>query len=112
MPVNRLAAVWSIMLSLCAPTAALADNEWRTHYSRAEQAYARHDLFGARKEFLTALKIAEDCREAPLLAGKLETLASTYQLKEQTAEAAPLIKLAKKLRAKFDIAAGTGTMPR
>ncbi len=85
-------------------------DQWQSHYARAEQAHARHDLFGARHEFLRALKQAEDCQQAPMLATKLETLAITYQSRQQQAEAEQLIKLARKLRAKLDIAS-TDCMP-
>lgn len=79
-------------------------DDWQSHYQRAEQAYSRQDLFGARREFLTALKQAESCQQAPELAGRLESLANAYQLREQGAKAEPLIKLARKLRAKFSVA--------
>lgn len=76
--------------------------EWETHYSKAEKAYAKHNLFEARREFMVALKEAEDCKQHQLLAQKLESLADSYQTQENPALAQPLFKLARKLKSKFN----------
>jgi hypothetical protein len=77
------------------------DLDWESHYSKAEKAYASHNLFEARREFLVALKEAQDCKKHQELAQRLENLADTYQSQENSALAQPLFKLARKLKTKF-----------
>lgn len=100
---NEFAFLSSLVLSFyLTGTAVLADEttDWQGHYTRAEKAYASHNLFEARREFLTALKGAQSCKQDFELAKRIETLADTYQSQENQALAQPLFKLARKLKAK------------
>lgn len=83
-----------------APKAFGQDAEWESHYVKAEKAYASCNLFEARKEFMVALKGAQDCKQAYELATRVETLASVYQARDNKALAQPLFKLARKLKSK------------
>lgn len=76
------------------------DAEWEVHYTRAEKAYASFNLFEARKEFMVALKGAKDCKQDQELATRVESLASSYQAKDNKSLAQPLFKLARKLKSK------------
>ncbi len=88
--------------SIFTQVSALAqDLSWESHYSKAEKAYASHNLFEARREFMVALKEAENCKKHQELAQRLENLAGTYQSQENPALAQPLFKLARKLKTKF-----------
>lgn len=74
------------------------ENGWETHYSKAERAYAKRNLFVARHEFMVALKEARSCQKDRELTMKLESLASSYQSQDNLALAQPLLKLAQKLK--------------
>lgn len=84
-------------------TPALAEDAcWENHYSKAEKAYARHDLFEARREFLIAWKEAQEKKQDAELARRVEDLAGAYQSNDnKQALAQPLFKLARKLRSKL-----------
>lgn len=90
----------AIILSafVAAPAVQAQDAEWETHYSKAERAYAKRNLFEARHEFMVALKQARICQQDRELAIKVENLASAYQSQDNSALAQPLIKLAHKLK--------------
>ena len=91
------AALLSLLL-INAPSAQAQDAAWEAHYSKAEQAYAQHNLFAARHHFMVALKEAKNCQQDRELASRVENLASIYQSQDRTALAAPLLKLAQKLK--------------
>lgn len=74
---------------------------WKQHYLRAEIAYARQNIFEARREFLIALKEAQECKEHNELATRIEHLASRYIAEDKREKAQPLLKLLRKLKAKF-----------
>lgn len=81
-----------------APATQAQDMSWEAHYSKAERAYAKRNLFEARHEFLVALKEAKNCQADRELASKVESLALSYQSHDNAALAQPLIKLAQKLK--------------
>lgn len=72
--------------------------DWESHYAKAAKAYAGHNLFEARSEFLKALKVAKQCKEHQQLAEKVQELASAYETQDNGALAQPLFKLARKLK--------------
>ncbi len=90
------AAILSIFIAV--PAVQAQDSGWETHYSKAEKAYAKRNLFEARHEFMVALKEAKNCQQDQVLALRVESLASTYQSQDNSALAQPLIKLAQKLK--------------
>ncbi|MBX9570482.1 MAG: hypothetical protein K2X77_16415 [Candidatus Obscuribacterales bacterium] len=89
-----------IIAAFVAPKALAEDADWETHYVKAEKAYASCNLFEARREFMVALKGAQDCKQASELATRVESLATTYQARDNNALAQPLFKLARKLKSK------------
>ena len=89
-----------IIAAIFAPKSLAEDLDWETHYQKAEKAYASYNLFEARKEFIVALKGAQDCKQAYELAARVENLASAYQSRDNKALAQPLFKLARKLKSK------------
>lgn len=95
-------SVLTICSTLFAQPTQAQGMDWESHYSKAERAYAKHNLFEARREFLLALKEAENCKQHHVLAQRLESLASAYQTQEKEALAQPLFKLARKLKSKFE----------
>lgn len=93
-----LSAALIALFLINAPAAQAQDLSWENHYSKAERAYAQRNLFAARHHFMVALKEAKNCQQDRLLAERVEHLASSYQSQDQAALAAPLVKLAQKLR--------------
>lgn len=74
--------------------------QWERSFENAEKAYARRDLWSARKEFIAALKDAKQSKQDSELARRVESLAGTYQSQDKDAMAEPLFKLARKLKSR------------
>lgn len=101
MKISAILLLLIIFSATIAPNAFAEDNgDWETHYVRAEKAYASYNLFEARREFMVALKGAQDCKQAYELASRVENLAGAYQARDNKALAQPLFKLARKLKSK------------
>lgn len=86
------------MFALITLPAYAKDNDWQSHYTKAEKAYANRNLFEARHEFLIALKQAETCQQHNELAQRLESLAASYQSQDNQILAQPLFKLVHKMK--------------
>lgn len=80
------------------PAANAEESSWEQNWSKAQKAYAKRDLWSARKEFLAALKDARSKKQDKELAKRLEDLAGSYQQQDQNAMAEPLLKLARKVK--------------
>lgn len=80
------------------------DFTWMAHFQAAEKAYGSNNLFEARRMFMIALKEAGSCRQHAELASRVEGLAAQYKAADREEQAAPLLKLVRKLRAKSDVA--------
>lgn len=98
----RKSLICLVLLLLSQPFAAgqESDDAWQDHAQKAERAYASHNLFEARREFLIALKEARECNEHEALASRVECFASSYKSSNKAFLAEPLLKLARKLRTK------------
>lgn len=95
---NKLLAAALFACTLFTP--ACAQEAWETYYEAAQQAYDGHNLFEARRLFLSALKHARQAKQDAKLTGRLESLAEFYVQTDRRSQAEPLYKLLKKLRTK------------
>jgi Spy/CpxP family protein refolding chaperone len=83
---------------LTATPAAHGQESWESYYQAAQQAYDGHNLFEARRLFLSALKEARQRKQDKQLTSRLENLADFYVQTDRRSQAEPLYKLLKKLR--------------
>ncbi len=95
-----LVGLFAGLLLLTATPAAHAQESWEFYYQAAQQAYDGHNLFEARRLFLSALKEARQRKQDKQLTSRLENLADFYVQTDRRSQAEPLYKLLKKLRTK------------